>query len=117
VQVAALARVMRNAVAGIEFEPAGDAHERGWSTAEERELYSIARAAPSARVIDSALRVCGLGAYLLLQAVIQSRVGAAKMLGNCKMFAARARDVDALDVHEAHEFGYRPRHAAAAFVT
>jgi hypothetical protein len=46
VQVAALARVMRNAVAGIEFEPAGDAHERGENTAEERALYNIAARGP-----------------------------------------------------------------------
>jgi hypothetical protein len=39
VQVAALAVVVGNAVTGVEFEPAGDAHE-GSGVAEERAIIS-----------------------------------------------------------------------------
>src|SRR5450631_2939814 len=74
-------------------------------------------ATPPAGPPDSACAAAVLGTGFVPNTLIQCRVGAAQMVGDHEMLAARACYVDAFDMHQTHQLAYRLWHAAAGLVT
>jgi hypothetical protein len=102
VQVAALAVVVGDAVAGVEFQPAGDAHGARIITK---------------RPCDSPRFTCGFFAQGgRLQLAVEFRARFFQVPDEQEVIAADLAEGDALDMHDTQQFLHRCRHAASRFV-
>lgn len=105
VQVTALAAVVGDAVAGVEFQPAGDAHGA--------QIITSARAAePDALLARFAIPLCRG-----FQFAIQAGSRFFQVLDQRKVVAAHLGQGYALDMHDAQQLAHRFGHAAAGLIT